>query len=347
MKPPTADAVADLSLFVAALTQGQTVPSTRFRWAQYVSDLQAAGISTWEIPSRCGAYAPASTIARPLWLGTAVCEGLWRALRSRVSEVCFLQRNLVATLCTWEPLLRQPFAFDVDDAIFVGPRGASADRIARRASVTICGNSFLANHFAVLGKVEILPTAVDTDRFVPCTPRDGRPVIGWSGSSSGFAYLLDIEPAVQCALDRFPDAIIKIVSDRKPDFRTLPGARVVFEPWHPDTEVTSLQSFTVGLMPLRDTPWARGKCSFKMLTYMAVGVPVVVSPVGMNNEVLAHGACGYPARTHDEWVDAISSLIANPNAAADLGRAGRSIVETQYARRVIGPRLAQILKGML
>lgn len=298
--------------------------------------------------NRSGAYPPHSKLARPAWLGSATVENLVRVLRARDTDVCFLQRNLVSTLCTWEPLLRRPFVFDVDDAIFLGPRGSSADRIARHASITICGNRFLAEHFSAFGPVEILPTAVDTLRFTPRTlPPGTRPVIGWSGSSSGFAYLYSIEQALCHVLDRFPEAMVKVVADRMPNFRTLPVSRVIFESWHADTEVASLQDFTVGLMPLDDTPWARGKCSFKMLTYMSVGLPVVVSPVGMNIEILAHGPCGLQAQSMDDWVDGISSLIDNKAAAARMGSTGRQIVEAHYARNVIGPRLARILLRQL
>lgn len=334
------------ALKVALITQGRNVPSTRFRIGQHVPDLRTHGIASASLDARFGAYAPIRKAVRPIWLSAAVTESLARVVRSWRYDVCFLQRNLVATLCTWEPLLRQPLVFDVDDAIFLGPRGASADRIARTASITICGNQFLADYFSRLGPVEVLPTAVDTDRF---TPRPGPPqngaVLGWSGSSSGFSYLYSIEHALRRLLERHQHATVKIVADRPPAFSQLPPDRVVFERWHPETEVAALHDFTVGLMPLADSPWARGKCSFKMLTYMAVGIPVVVSPVGMNTEVLAHGKCGFAASTSDEWVDAMSALIANRDAGTEMGQIGRHIVEEHYSRHVVSLRLAQILKG--
>jgi glycosyltransferase involved in cell wall biosynthesis len=334
------------ALKVALITQGRNVPSTRFRVGQHAPDLQAHGIASTSLDARFGAYAPIRKAARPIWLSAAVTESLSRVLRSWRYDVCFLQRNLVATLCTWEPLLRRPLVFDVDDAIFLGPRGASADRIARRASITICGNQFLADYFSRLGPVEVLPTAVDTDRFTPSqgTPQS-RAVLGWSGSSSGFSYLYSIEPALLRLLERHREAMVKVVADRPPAFNRLPSDRVVFERWHPETEVAALHDFTVGLMPLADSPWARGKCSFKMLTYMAVGIPVVVSPVGMNKEVLAHGKCGFAASTSDEWVDAMSALIADRDASTEMGQIGRRIAVEHYSRHAIGPRLAQILKG--
>lgn len=330
---------------LVGITQGESVPSTRFRWSQYVEDLKNYGFEVAEFHSSFCAYPPALTIRRPAWLAATMAESLARTLRANRYDLRFLQRNLTATLCTWEPLFRKPFVFDVDDAIFLGPRGASADRIARAASLTICGNQFLADHFSRHGPVEVLPTAVDADRFVlRASPAPSRQVIGWSGSSSGLKYVYGIEPAIKNLLDKYPDAVLKIVSDKAPVFKILPPDRVLYEPWSPEREVAALHEFTVGIMPLEDDLWARGKCSFKMLTYMAVGLPVVVSPVGMNIEILAQGVCGFAAKTDDDWVDAISTLLSEAALADQMGKIGRLIIEAHYARNVIAPRLAQLLK---
>lgn len=333
---------------LVGITQGVNQPSTRFRWSQYVEDLQEYGFNVTELCSSFGAYAPSSRIRRPAWLAATLAESLARTLRSNRYDLRFLQRNLTATLCTWEPLLKKPFVFDVDDSIFLGPRGVSADRIAQSASAIICGNNFLANHFCRFGAVDVLPTAVDTMRFAPRSgPPPFRQVIGWSGSSSGLKYLYGIEPAIQKLLCRHPEALFKVVSDKTPVFKTLSSDRVVYERWCPDREVAALHGFTVGIMPLEDDLWARGKCSFKMLTYMSAGLPVVVSPVGMNLEILDQGPCGFAAKTSDDWVDAISTLLSDTTLACQMGRSGRQIVEARYARNVIAPQLAQLLKEQL
>lgn len=324
------------------------MPSTRFRWTQHAPELAAAGFCCTEFDARFGAYAPRTKNMRSLWLAAAAGDSLWRTLRARSHDLRFLQRNLIATLSSWEPLLSKPLVFDVDDAIFLGKRGASADRIARHATLILCGNAFLAEHFSRHGRVALLPTAVDTERFspAPASPA-GPPVIGWSGSSSGFAYLHAIEPALGQLLTRWPEATLRIVADRPPHFHQLPADRVHFERWTAASEVQALHSFSVGLMPLADDDWSRGKCSFKMLTYMAVGLPVVVSPVGMNIDVLAQGACGLAARSTDDWVDAISHLLDHPSQAAQMGHQGRRIVETHYGRQVVGRRLVDLLRSVL
>ena len=333
---------------ILALTQGASEPSRRFRWKQYVENLEEGGFEVSELTSHFSAYAPASRIHRPFWLAATMAESLVRTLRADPHDLRFLQRNLTATLCTWEPILRKPFVFDVDDAIFLGSRGASADRIARCASLIICGNNFLAEHFSRQGPVEVLPTAVDASRFVPrAGPPSPKPVIGWSGSSSGLKYLYGIESAILKLLRRHPEAVLKVVSDKTPAFNSLPPDRVIYERWSAEREVAVLQEMSVGIMPLADDLWSRGKCSFKMLTYMAVGIPVVVSPVGMNAEVLAQGACGLAAKTTDDWVDAISSLLTDSALGDQMGRTGRQIIEAHYARSVVGPRLARILGDQL
>jgi glycosyltransferase involved in cell wall biosynthesis len=335
-------------LSVFGLTQGESVPSTRFRWSQYVDDLDSFGFSVSSLHSSFGAYAPALKIVRAAWLMATLAESLARSLRARRCDIVFLQRNLIATLHTWEPLLKRPVVFDVDDAIFLGRRGDSANRIARSASITICGNNFLADHFSNYGEVIVLPTAVDTNRFVPATSMSHhRQVIGWSGSSSGLKYLYGIEDAIFILLNKYPEAILKVVCDRPPVFRKLPVNRLEYELWSAEREVAALQEFTVGIMPLENDLWARGKCSFKMLTYMAVGIPVVVSPVGMNADVLLQGLSGFGARDIGDWVDSISCIFEKPTMASEMGMTGRRIIEASYARNVVAPKLARLLRSQL
>ena len=334
---------------LVGLTQGRKQPSTRFRWAQYISDFQKGGFFVNELESYTGAYAPASKLRRPAWLVASIFENAQRTLRANQHDIRFLQRNLTATLCTWEPLLKDPFVFDVDDAIFLGPRGSSANRIARNASLILCGNNYLANHFEKFCTVAVVPTAVDADRFVPSNVKNigHRQIIGWSGSSSGLKYVYAIESAIKEILLRHPNSFLKIVSDRQPIFKSLPQERVIYERWTAEREVEVLQEFTLGIMPLEDDPWARGKCSFKMLTYMAVGIPVVASPVGMNRDLLIQTSCGYGASSKDDWVSAISTILANVGLASGMGAAGRKLVEQSYSRAVIAPKLVELLLNLV
>lgn len=331
---------------IVGITQGVSQPSTRFRWAQYVDDFIANGFEVTELESKFGAYAPVEKVKRPLWIAKSLVENILRTYGSNKYDIRFLQRNLTATLCTFESYLKKPLIFDVDDAIFLGARGRSADVIASYSSVVVCGNDFLADHFSKFASVEVLPTAIDTIKFSPVkkSVNNSCAVIGWAGSSSGFKYLYSIENAIKRVMVANPAVVLKIVADRPPVFDNLPIDRVIFEKWTSQREVDVIREFTLGIMPLNDDLWARGKCSFKMLTYMAVGIPVIVSPVGMNIEILSRGNCGYAPASLDDWFDAITLLLANDNIRSEMGAVGRRIVETTYSKAVIAPKLIDVIK---
>lgn len=328
-----------------ALTQGATIPSTRFRVEQHLEALRTLGVEVTHLPARHGAYPPAGLAARAGWLPRSVLDGIGRVRRANEFEVTWLQRELVSTLHTAERLLRRPMVFDVDDAIFLHPRGRRTDAIARRARTIICGNAFLAEHYARLGPVEIIPTAIDADRFRPAPPAErGRPTIVWSGSSSGFPYLESIAPALASVLRARPDARFLVMAERTPLLPGLPPDQVEFRRWRPEAEVAALQEATVGIMPLYDTDWARGKCSFKMLTYMACALPVVVSPVGMNVEVLRLAECGAAATTDRSWSDALLHFLGDESLARRAGQQGRRVVEAHFSVKALAPRIAEVLR---
>jgi glycosyltransferase involved in cell wall biosynthesis len=194
----------------------------------------------------------------------------------------------------------------------------------------------------------VLPTAVDTDRYQPLSEPASREeaVIGWCGTSSGLKYLAGIEPALAAVLARNPMARLRVICDRKPVLEQIDPARLEYIPWSPETEVAALQGMTVGLMPLDEHPWSLGKCSYKMLLYMACGVPSLVSPVGMNAEVLQRGRVGLGARTIQEWAGALEWLLQNREQAAEMGLHGRCVVLSDYSLQVLAPRLAAHLRSV-
>ncbi|MBI1787577.1 MAG: glycosyltransferase family 4 protein [Acidobacteria bacterium] len=331
-------------LRVAAYTAGRATPSARFRVRQYVPALRELGVEMREWWSPLGSYPPRTRWLRPLWGAAAAAERALAAAHSFRAELTLLQREMLSTLITAEPLTRRPRVLDVDDAIFLHRDGRFAARLARLCDLVICGNAFLAGEFHRWNpQVTVLATAVDTDRFQPGAALDDRqPLLGWSGTSSGFPYLESLQPALAVVLARHPRARLRVIADLRPRLAALDPERVEFLRWSPQVEVGALQELAVGLMPLDDTPWARGKCSFKMLTYMACGIPVVASPVGMNAEVLARGG-GAGAQTRDGWVEALDHYLRHATEARRTGRQGREIVLQHYSLRVIAPRLAQLL----
>lgn len=336
-------------LRVAAYTAGKNTPSARFRVRQYISRLADAGIDVHEFSSHLGKYPPASRVARPAWAVGRLIEGALRAIGSHRRDLVLFQRELLSTMVTLEPLYKRPRILDVDDAIWLHRRGSFALRLAAQCDAVICGNGYLADYFSASGRrVFVLPTAVDTEKFFPKRPKVVRePIIGWSGTSGNLRFLEQIESSLEILMRRFPSLRLRVVCDRAPELCRLPAARVEYVPWTPATEVAALQDLHVGLMPLEDNDWAKGKCAFKMLTYMACGVPVVVSPVGMNQEVLAMADVGYGPRDPAEWVDALSELLENRGLAERMGNVGRLVVEERFSVDVLALRFAEILKGVV
>lgn len=333
---------------IAAYTGGRDVPSARFRVRQYIEAMPRYGIELIEFAAHVGTYPPTVAWRRPAWLIAALAERGLQAACSHHYDAVLFQRELISTMQTAEPLFGRPRLLDVDDAIWAHRRGRFAGKLAARCDTVICGNNFLAEYFGQYCKrIVVLPTAVDTRRFVP-SPRLGFPtqIIGWSGTRGHLDELQLIEPALCVVMHRFPESRLRVVCDLRPDLASLPVDRVDFVRWSPTIEVSALQDLRVGLMPLRDTAIARGKCAFKMLTYMACGVPVVVSSVGMNREVLAMGNVGFGARDLDEWVDALSALLDDAELSAQTGAEGRKVIEQAFSLEALAPKLAAIFKTM-
>jgi len=339
-------------LRVAAFTGGETVPAPRFRVRQYIPFLKAYGIEMKEFCARWGSWPPEGQFRRPFWLLGTVADWVPPVLKSHRYDLTLLQREMVSTLTTLEPLTKRPRVFDVDDAVWLNRGGRTGfATILKMCDGVICGNSFIAEHASRWNdNICLLPTAVDTDRYVPSPAhqrRNPRRIIGWSGLSSGLKYVTEIEEALLAVLTRHRDVVLRIVSDKPPQFKRLSASQFEYIPWSPQNEVETIQEMSVGLMPVENSLWARGKCSYKMLLYMSCGIPVVVSPVGMNEEILALGKVGLGPRTASEWSDALEWLLQNPEQGQEMGRAGRVIVEQHYSVVVCAPRLASFLRSVV
>ncbi|MGH8539442.1 MAG: glycosyltransferase family 4 protein [Stenotrophobium sp.] len=330
-------------LKVAAFTGGRHIPAARFRVRQYVDRLEKEGVEISEFPASLGVYPPKSRLIRPLWAMATLAARLPGIAQSYRYDLTLLQREMLSTFITMEPLTQRPRVLDVDDAIWLYRGGRFAETLAQRCESVICGNAFLADHFSQWNKnVKIVPTAVDTVRYAPGAPMDA-PIIGWSGTSGGYEYFPAIEPALVSVLQKFPEARLRIVSDAMPAFQQIPESRVEYIRWTPENEVQAIQEMAVGIMPLSESLWDRGKCSFKMLTYMACGIPVVVSAAGMNIEVLSYGQSGFGAKSVDDWVGALSTLLEDFEQRKKMGRTGRQVILDRYSLDVVTPELAKAL----
>lgn len=334
-------------LRVAALTSGKNVPSSRFRVRQFIPALRAEGIDVREFPLRTGKYASARL--RPAaWALTALKAAL--RLRGVVAswsaDLVWLERELIPGRATLEAFTGRPRLLDVDDALWTVGASGFSERIARISEGVIAGNDFLAEHYRSLGvRTWVVPTAVDTDVFRPASLPSAREwTVGWSGSRSTLPFLVEIEEALAEFLRSRPRARLLVMCDERPRFRHVHDRSWTFVPWSAANEAEGIREMDVGLMPLPDTEWTRGKCSLKLLLYLATGIPAVASPVGVNVGVLKMAEAGLLARGPREWVDALLALHDDRGRAAALGDAGRRLAEERFSVAAVAPRLAAIFR---
>ncbi|HWS56071.1 MAG TPA: glycosyltransferase family 4 protein [Pyrinomonadaceae bacterium] len=324
-------------LRVTALTAGRHDPSRRFRVCQFAGALARRGIEVAEHHPFFSKYTPAPAPALGfVWTAGKILARVPGVAAARLGDLTWLQRELVPGRLTLENFAGRKLLFDVDDAVWTTQRGDSIDRIAALARGVIAGNEFLADYFRRRGaRVWVVPTCVDTDRWKPGAANDAAEraewVVGWSGTSSNLKYLYAIEEPLAEFLGSREEARLLVVSDAEPRFKRIPRGRWRFERWSPAAEVRQARRMDVGLMPLAATDWERGKCGCKLLTYMAVSVPSVASPVGVAAEIMRQAEVGLAATTPDDWYGALVRLRSDRALASRLGAAGRRLVEERYS----------------
>jgi len=257
-------------------------------------------------------------------------------------------------------VVRKPIVFDFDDAIFIPFESLTYGKIAnwlrcfgkyeqiiRMSSQVIAGNEYLRDHVVRLNpNVTIIPTVVDTDLFTPLSDRkmSERPVLGWIGSHSTTRYLKMLLPVLGRLAKKY-DFVLKVVGASEPV--RIQGVECINHAWQLDREVEDFQSLDIGLYPLPDDPWARGKCGLKAIQYMAVGIPAVCSAVGVNKEIVQDGVNGYLAETEEEWITKLESLLDDRELGLRLGATGRATVEEKYSVKVQAPRLLEIMNSVI
>lgn len=343
--------------------------SSRYRTFQYLPWLERAGLHCEVAPLFDEAY-----LVHRYQSGRAHFGDILRAFLRRIFtlvtvgryDLVVIEYELLPYFPAWPERflgwLGVPYVVDYDDALFHQYDqhekwwirrllGGKIARVMRGARLVTAGNAYLADYARQAGAphVEIIPTVIDLERYPRTSPTRTRtrtpndPVtIGWIGSPSTSNYLRAIAPALAeaCAAGK---AQVRLIGSGPIE---LPGVSVEVLPWSEATEVGMLQRFDVGIMPLPDEPWARGKCGFKLIQYMACGLPVVASPVGVNTEIVEHRMNGFLADTKDEWVAALRTLLLDAELRQGMGQAGRKKVEERYSLQVTGPRLAELVKSV-
>jgi len=253
--------------------------------------------------------------------------------------------------------------FDFDDAIHIGHRdtastkypwiykfkyGPGVNVMVSRCAHVIAGNQTLANHALQFNsRVSIVPTVVDLDQYSYQPHWDTGDVItvGWVGSRSTSPYLLEIEPALRRLSEAHPNKIrFRLYGDPKrklnlPNFESLPFSLA--------SEIDDLRTMDIGIMPVPDNDWTRGKCAFKAIQYMALGIPTVTSPVGMVADLVQHNVNGFWARTTEEWFETLNVLVTDAQLRRRFAEEARKTIEEQYSLQVWGPRFVTLLQHVV
>jgi glycosyltransferase involved in cell wall biosynthesis len=347
-------------------------PTSRFRVFQFLPYLQEKGIETCVLPFLTSSEIPIIYENSPIIKKIAVtllatfrrCFHLWLA---RQYDIVYLVREAYPF---GPPIFEYLFkkvcrrmVFDFDDAIYTpstaynNPLDKFRDwnktgKLIRMADHVVTGSDYLANYVVNQGfpveKVTVIPTVVDTSVYIP-VPRPKQDnteslVIGWIGTPRGTSYLIDLMPVFTQLCRKFKG--IKFLFSGAEPYDTQ-GLPIEFKPWRLSEEIKDLQRFDIGIMPLTDDEESRGKCGFKLIQYMSVGIPAVCSPVGANTAIIAEGKSGFFAASYESWFENLSRLIENPTLRLALGQNGRSVAEQSFSLNFAAPKVYVVLNELM
>ena len=340
------------------ITQSAFDPASRVRFIQYIPALREAG---WRVshrpnrPDRQWRSPLHNRIARGVhYRGGRLVMKVNRLRDVREAgayDVVFVNRDLAGPglylereLWRWNARV----VFDFDDAIFVGRNEPSVRWMCENAAWVTPGNAYLAEYASRHSdRVTVIPTTIDTDRYEPKAWEgvdfDVPMRVGWTGSDQSIGTTLVPHLEMLARAQREFGFELVVVTNTKPTL-SVPGLRWTFHPWSAEGEGMLSRIFDVGIMPLVDDEFQRGKCGLKLLQCMAAGIPTIASPVGVNSEIVREGVTGFLARTPDEWHDALGALARSPALRVDMGRAGRARCEADYSLRRWFPTLQTIFE---
>jgi glycosyltransferase involved in cell wall biosynthesis len=338
----------------------------RFRVSQYIPYLREAGFDVTVSPFYSReyfgfVYRPGNYIRKAAGFASLTLRRINELYSMREYDLVLLYREAIPL---GPPIIERsiarlgiPIVYDFDDAIFL-PAVSEANRAVsflkntQRVSeiltlsqqVTV-GNEFLAAYARKFNShVTVIPTAVDTNRFVPRAdppPADGRKlVVGWIGSPTTFQYLESLKDILAAVAAKHPFTLKVSGAGRPVNF---PGVDVQVVPWSMAEEVSLFNTCDIGVYPLTDDDWSRGKCGFKAIQCMACGVPVVAAAVGVNRDIIVDGVNSMLASTPQQWIDGLTTLLTNPELRKQMAVAGRQTIEQRYSLRVTAPQMAAVL----
>ncbi len=338
-------------LFLVPYPIGEA-PSQRFRFEQYFGMMRDQGIAfdvspfldneSWNV-----LYAKGKLAAKFFGILRGFFRRIKDVLLSRDYDYVFIHREaapLGPPVFEWliAKLFSKKIIYDFDDAIWL-PNVSESNQlfskikwyhkvssICRWSHLISCGNDFLKDYALQFNnKVVVNPTIVNTENHYNKIKehKRGKTIIGWTGTHSTIQYLNDLLPVLK-KLEEENDVEIRIISNAPPN---LPLKSLKYIPWKKSSEIEDLLSFDIGIMPLPDDEWAKGKCGFKLIQYLSLGIPAVSSPVGVNGKIIDDGVSGFLCNTHDEWLKALQDLISDPEKRKRFGEKGRQRIISHFS----------------
>jgi glycosyltransferase involved in cell wall biosynthesis len=336
--------------------------SSRIRFYQYFPYLKSRGIEIQVMPLLGDDYIRALYFMekQPVFsIAMGYMNRISAYIKAHSFDLLWIEKELFPWLPAWsEELLNLrgiPYVVDYDDAVYYRYKlhrdplirallGKNIAIAMQHAATVVVGNDYLAEYarMAEARRIEVLPTVVNLDRYPVREKKNKQFRIGWIGSPITAPYLGLIQKALDEVCRQTEACMVLIgAGDRDP----LPGLKKENITWDEDSEVANIQSCDVGIMPLPDEPFTRGKCGYKLVQYMAAGLPVVASPVGINSRIIEQGITGFLASSKEEWIQALVTLHHDTEMRSAMGKAGRQKVEKEYSLQITAPRLLDILTG--
>lgn len=343
-------------------------PSQRFRFEQYLEFLKQQGFDydfSYLISPEDDKvfYSPGNTVQKGIIFFKCFSKRLKDALKANQYDIIFIQREAFMTGTTF---FEKQFAksrakviFDFDDSIWMQnvsdankkfsflKDASKTSKIIALSDMIFAGNQYLADYAKPFNSnIRIVPTTIDTDEYQRMTlPADDKVCIGWSGSITTIQHFKFAVPALLKVKKKYGDRIkIKVIGDANYKNDELD---VISMNWNKQDELKELSSFDIGIMPLPDDEWAKGKCGLKGLQYMALEIPTIMSPVGVNSQIINSGVNGFLATTDDDYVNAISQLIEDKELRKKVGAEGRKTVVDHYSVKALQQKYLQYYNELL
>jgi glycosyltransferase involved in cell wall biosynthesis len=342
-------------LFLTPYPLGES-PSQRFRFEQYLEILKQNNFR-YNVQSFLDAknwklfFQPGKPFTKALILLRGFLRRVNALFTAGRYDYIFIHREVSPVgppLFEWilAKVLRKKIVYDFDDAIWLTDRvnepfylrflkwRSKVGQICRWSYRVSCGNAYLAAYALQFNKhVVYNPTTIDTEHWhnpshFSIKKDDAQVTIGWTGSHTTLKYLKNLEPELQSIVREFPWVSFLVIADREPN---LVVPRLIFKPWTAETEIQDLMLTDIGIMPLPDDEWSKGKCGFKALQYMALKIPAVVSPVGVNDQIIDHGVNGFLAEDSEAWHEFLAKLINDVNLREKMGEQARQKVIAHYS----------------